>query len=366
MQNLTLNQRILRISDSYEKLTKLIKLDSINESISLIDKKISDEVNWSNYELMSSMQKERAFLQKKISDLIALKSDINGISDLLKELTDYESWDLEPEMVKTEKAIQELTLKTNFTDEKDYCSAFIELNSGAGGTESQDWVKMLARMYSMWAESRNFQCEEIDSLAGEEAGFKNITLKISGELAFGWLKMESGVHRLVRISPFNANGKRQTSFASAFVYPDIEDKINIEILAKDIKIDTFRASGAGGQHVNKTDSAVRITHEPSGIVVTCQNGRSQVQNKTEAMKMLKAKLYKKEQESKQDEVNKINSQKSEISFGSQIRNYTLQPYQLIKDTRSGWENQNANGFLDGKIQDCIESVISNDIANSAS
>jgi peptide chain release factor 2 len=357
MQNLTLNQRILRISQSCNKVIKLAKLDSINQTISSVDQKISDNNNWSNHELMSSLQKEKISLQRKISDLLTLQSDVIAMNDLLKDVSESEIEEFEPDISSIEKKITLLTLKASFTDDKDYCSAFLELNSGAGGTESQDWVKMLVRMYSMWAESQNFQCEIIDSLSGEEVGFKNITLKISGELAFGWLKVEAGVHRLVRISPFNANGKRQTSFASVFVYPDIDDKINIEILQKDLKIDTFRSSGAGGQHVNKTDSAVRITHTPSGIVVSCQNGRSQVQNKTEAMKMLKAKLYKKEQEIKQTEINKVNSQKSDISFGSQIRNYTLQPYQLIKDARSGWEMQNAHAFLDGKIQECIESVI---------
>ena len=225
------------------------------------------------------------------------------------------------------------------------------IQAGAGGTEAQDWAEMLARMYSRWAERHGFTIETVEEHIGDTAGIKNITYRITGLRAYGWLKNEIGVHRLVRISPYNANGKRQTSFASVDVWPDIDDTIQIDINEKDLRIDTYRSSGAGGQHVNKTDSAVRITHIPTGIVVTCQNERSQFQNKDMAMKMLRSRLYELEMKKRADEENAAKALQKKIEWGSQIRNYVLYPYQLVKDVRTNVEKTDSAAVLDGDLDD---------------
>ena len=239
-------------------------------------------------------------------------------------------------------------------DEADPNNAFIEIHAGAGGTESQDWAEMLQRMYVRWAENKDFSISLLQESRGEEAGIKSSTLKISGEFIYGWLKRESGIHRLVRISPFDSNKRRHTSFASIWIYPEIDEKIEIEINDADLRIDTYRASGAGGQHVNKTDSAVRITHVSSGIVVQCQNDRSQHKNKSNAMDMLRSRLYEMELQKRKNEENKINSTKKEIGWGNQIRSYILHPYKLIKDLRTDYETSNVNEVLDGKIDRFLE------------
>ena len=238
--------------------------------------------------------------------------------------------------------------------EADVNNAFLEIHPGAGGTESQDWAQILQRMYLRWAEDKNFKVSLLQETKGEEAGIKSSIIKISGEYIYGWLKKESGIHRLVRISPFDSNKRRHTSFASVWVYPEIDDKIDIEINESDIRIDTYRASGAGGQHVNTTDSAVRITHSPSGIVVQCQNDRSQHKNKSNAMAMLKSRVYELELNKRKDEENKSNSEKKEIGWGNQIRSYVLHPYKMIKDLRTNHETSNVNDFLDGKIDKFLE------------
>ena len=242
--------------------------------------------------------------------------------------------------------------------EFDASNAILEINSGAGGTEAQDWAEMIYRMYLRWAERKGFKCEELEYVQGEVAGIKNVTILITGSYAYGFLRGEQGVHRLVRISPFDANKRRHTSFASVAVMPDIEDEIDIEINEKDLRIDTYRASGAGGQHINKTDSAVRITHIPTGIVVTCQNERSQHKNKAQAMKVLKARLYELEEEKKNVELNKIAGEKDKIDFGSQIRNYVLHPYKMVKDVRTNYEVGNAEGVLDGDLDGFMNAYLS--------
>ncbi len=233
--------------------------------------------------------------------------------------------------------------------EADPSSTFIEINAGAGGTESNDWAEMLQRMYMRWAERCGFKVEIIDSHAGEQAGIKSCTLLIKGDYAYGWAKTESGVHRLVRISPFDSNAKRHTSFTSVWVYPDVDDDINIEVLEKDLKIDTYRASGAGGQHINTTDSAVRITHMPTGIIVACQNQRSQHKNKATAMKMLKARMFEAELQKREAEAAISNASKTDIGWGHQIRSYVLQPYQMVKDLRTGVVSNQPNVVLDGAL-----------------
>lgn len=239
-------------------------------------------------------------------------------------------------------------------EEADINNTFVEIHAGAGGTESQDWAEMLQRMYIRWADSKSYKLQLLQESKGEEVGIKSCTIKIVGEYAYGWLKRESGIHRLVRISPFDSNKKRHTSFASVWVYPEIDEKIKIEIRETDLRVDTYRSSGAGGQHVNTTDSAVRITHIPKNIVVQCQSDRSQHKNKANALAMLKSRLYELELQSRKETDNKIHTSKKDIGWGNQIRSYVLHPYKLIKDLRTNYETSNASAILDGKIDKFLE------------
>jgi peptide chain release factor 2 len=241
--------------------------------------------------------------------------------------------------------------------EADGNDAFLEVNAGAGGTESQDWAEMLLRMYMRWAEQHGYKVEAVEETPGEEAGIKSATVKVVGENAYGWLKTESGVHRLVRISPFDGQARRHTSFASVWVYPVIDDRIEVEINDKDLKVDTYRASGAGGQHVNRTDSAVRITHLPTGIVVACQTDRSQHRNRAIAMDMLRARLYEQELQKRRAESDAIEAQKTDIGFGHQIRSYVLHPYKMVKDLRTGVESGNPQAILDGDLDRFLEASL---------
>ena len=261
------------------------------------------------------------------------------------------------ELAKAEKALREFELNKMLSGTHDSLNAIIEINPGAGGTESQDWAEMLLRMYTRWCEKKGFKVQTLNIQAGEEAGVKNATLLIEGDFAFGFFRSERGVHRLVRISPFDSNARRHTSFASVSVVPEIDDSIEVDINDEDLRIDTYRSSGAGGQHVNKTDSAVRITHQPSGIVVVCQNSRSQHKNKETCMKLLKAKLYELEMEKKRAEVDDLHGERKKIDFGSQIRSYVLQPYQLIKDLRTEHESGNVQAVLDGDLEDFVEAYL---------
>jgi peptide chain release factor 2 len=265
--------------------------------------------------------------------------------------------DIEQSAARIEQEVAELEFKKMLSGENDFNNAIVSIHAGAGGTEAQDWAEMLLRMYLRWAEKRGFKTELVDILQGEEAGIKSATFIVSGDYAYGYLKAEIGIHRLVRISPFDANARRHTSFASLFVYPDIEDDVVIEIDDKDLRVDTFRASGAGGQHINKTDSAVRITHLPSGIVVQCQNERSQHMNRATAMKLLKARLYEKEMEEREKELDRLHASKKQIAWGSQIRSYILQPYQMVKDHRTGREMGNVDAVLNGELDGFIEAYL---------
>ena len=252
-------------------------------------------------------------------------------------------------------------LEALLSGEADANDTYVQINAGAGGTESQDWAGMLRRMYVRWAEARGFKVEEIDAHDGEEAGIKSATLLLKGENAFGWLKSESGVHRLVRISPFDSNARRHTSFASIWVYPVVDETIDIDINPSDVRTDTYRASGAGGQHVNKTDSAVRLTHEPTGIIVACQNGRSQHQNKATAWEMLRSRLYETELQKRMTAQQETHDAKTEIGWGHQIRSYVLQPYQLVKDLRTEVETSDTSGVLDGEIDLFLSASLSHAI-----
>ncbi len=253
--------------------------------------------------------------------------------------------------------VDHLTVETLLCGKKDFNNAILTLHPGAGGTESQDWAEMLTRMYVRWAERRGYRVETLDLQPGEEAGIKSVTLSIEGPYAYGYLKSECGVHRLVRISPFDANKRRHTSFAAVAISPEIEENAEIVILDKELRIDTYRASSAGGQHVNKTSSAIRITHLPSGLVVQCQNERSQLQNKLSAMRVLRSRLYEQQQEKQEAAIAKLTGEKKEIGFGHQIRSYVMQPYQLVKDYRTGAERGNVSGVLDGDIDFFIEGYL---------
>jgi peptide chain release factor 2 len=288
----------------------------------------------------------------QVKDLIDLKDLAESENDdaALKEV--------ENESRKLEKILSSFETKTKFGSEHDRNNAIMSIHAGAGGTESCDWAQMLVRMYSRWAEDKGFEIEVVDSLDGDEAGTKSITMIINGEYAYGFLQSEIGVHRLVRISPFDSNKRRHTSFSSVDVIPEIEDNIDIIIEDKDIRIDTYRASGAGGQHINKTDSAVRITHLPLGIIVQSQNDRSQIKNRATAMKLLKAKLCELEQEKQRASYEKHYNEKGSIEWGSQIRSYVFMPYQLVKDHRTGYETSQVNAVMDGEIDAFICAYLS--------
>jgi peptide chain release factor 2 len=295
-------------------------------------------------------------LTATINRLKAMEGELSDYIELL-ELAESEQdegviKEAESSLEALGKIAARLQLETLLSGEADNNDCFLEINAGAGGTEAQDWVAMLARMYSSWAKSKGYKLEILEESPGEEAGTKSVTFQISGHQAYGWLKTESGVHRLVRISPFDSNSRRHTSFASVWVYPVIDDSINIVIEEKDLRIDTYRASGAGGQHVNKTESAIRITHIPTNIVVQCQNDRSQHRNRAQAMSMLKARMYELELRKKEEKLSAQSASKTDIGWGHQIRSYVLQPYQMVKDSRTGVERGNAQGVLDGDI-DCF-------------
>jgi peptide chain release factor 2 len=330
------------------------KLDELNE-------KIEDPNLWNDKNLAQKILKEKSILAEKLQRFFAIENSLKDNKEYFalaqNEGEDELIADIEKSLIELEKTTAEFEIESVFSGETDINNCFVDINAGAGGTDSCDFALMLMRMYERFANRKKFKTEIIDILDGEEAGIRSATLKISGKFAFGYLKNESGVHRLVRISPFNANGKRQTSFASIWVYPEIDDEIEIEILEKDLRIDTFRASGAGGQHVNKTDSAVRITHLPTNIAVACQSDRSQIRNKAECMKMLKSRLFELEMQKRKESSDKLESMKTDNSFGHQIRSYVLHPYQLVKDARSGFENNNAASVFDGDLEGFIKSML---------
>ena len=305
--------------------------------------------------------RERTSTEKRLAEFQALQQEFDDATELIalaEEEADAETLD---EAEKALSALQAVTAKRQLesllSGEADGNDCFLEIHAGAGGTESQDWAQMLVRMYTRWAEAHRYKVEWLEESLGEEAGIKSTTLRINGENAYGWLKTESGVHRLVRISPYDSSARRHTSFASAWVYPVIDDDIEIEIDESQVRVDTYRASGAGGQHVNKTDSAVRLTHQPTGIVVQCQNDRSQHRNRAEAWKILRARLYELELQKREAEAQEAHEAKSEIGWGHQIRSYVLHPYQMVKDLRTNVEKGNAQGVLDGDIDRFLEASL---------
>ena len=313
--------------------------------------------------------RERGALEHAIADFRALETEFTDNLEMI-ELAEAEGEDAlvaeaEAALQKLQKRTAKAQLESLLSGEADANDAFLEVHAGAGGTESQDWAEMMVRMYVRWAERRGFKVEWIEESPGEEAGIKSVTLKVIGHNAYGWAKTESGVHRLVRISPFDSQSRRHTSFASVWVYPVVEDDIEIEIEDKDLRVDTYRASGAGGQHVNKTDSAVRLTHLPTNIAVQCQNDRSQHRNRAEAMRMLKARLYELELQKREEAAAAANEAKTDIGWGHQIRSYVLHPYQMVKDLRTEVETGNTKAVLDGDIDAFLEAALAARVGKGA-
>jgi peptide chain release factor 2 len=316
---------------------------------------------WNNPQEAQSLGQERTRLEEKLDVWKKLDSQAEDLTVLLEmaleENDESQIPDLEKRLSLFRRDLDLYETRRMLSGPMDYNNAIMDIHSGAGGTEAQDWTEMLLRMYLRYADLNKFETQLVDKLDGEEAGLKSVTLTFSGPYAYGLLSTEAGIHRLVRISPFDSQSRRHTSFASVFVTPEVNDDIVIEINDKDIRIDTYRASGAGGQHVNKTSSAIRITHLPTGIVVQCQDEKSQHRNKDLAMKVLRARLYKLEQEKKAKEIKEMHENKKDIAWGSQIRSYTLQPYRLIKDHRTSFESGNVDAVLDGNIDDFIKAAL---------
>ena len=316
---------------------------------------------WNDPEVSQNKMKEVKSLKDDVATYAALSAQYDDIETMIEMGYEENDQELIPEidhmMKEFVQTYEDIRMKTLLSGEYDRNNAIVSLHAGAGGTESWDWAAMLYRMYTRWADKRGFSVEVLDSLDGEEAGIKSITFQVNGENAYGYLKSEKGVHRLVRISPFNAAGERQTSFVSCDVMPDIEEDVDVEIREEDIRIDTFRSSGAGGQHINKTSSAIRITHFPTGIVVQCQNGRSQHMNKDKAMQMLKAKLYLLKQEENAAKAAGIRGEVTDIGWGNQIRSYVMQPYTMVKDHRTGVESGNVDAVMDGNIDPFINGYL---------
>tara|TARA_B100000900_G_scaffold287843_1_gene246858 strand:+ start:878 stop:1858 length:981 start_codon:yes stop_codon:yes gene_type:complete len=317
-----------------------------------------EENFWQDKANSQKVVKEKKFFEDLINSYKYSENQIKDLNDLYELAIEENNIDIQNEVNKNISDLRRLTkqneIRCFLSNEADSLDAYVEIHAGAGGTESQDWADMLRRMYLKWSDNKNFKYQIVSEHKGDEAGIKSTILKIEGDYIFGWLKYESGIHRLVRISPFDSGARRHTSFASVWVYPVVDENINIEILEKDLRVDTYRSSGAGGQHVNTTDSAVRITHIPSKIVVQCQNERSQHKNKETCMNMLKARLYDFEIKKKEQQNQSAEASKSEIGWGHQIRSYVLQPYRLVKDNRTSHESTSPNKVLDGEIDEFLE------------
>lgn len=334
---------------------------ALQKRLEVLEKELLSKDIWENPLRAQEILKEKSHIENTLQPLTSLSKRIEDLNILIALTEEEESEalveEIQKEIRELKSEIDELEIKSILSSEHDISNAIMSIHPGAGGTESQDWAQMLMRMYMRWAERKGFKVTIVDILPGEEAGIKSATLTIRGAYAYGYLKGEAGVHRLVRISPFDASRRRHTSFAAILIYPEISEDIEVELKDEDIKVETFRASGAGGQHVNKTSSAVRLTHIPTGIIVSCQNERSQHKNKAMALQILRARLYalkKKEQEEKLEE---FIGEKKDIAWGNQIRSYILQPYRLVKDHRTGIETGNVDAVLDGEIDDFIKGYL---------
>lgn len=342
------------------RLGGIFDFDTKRERLEEVNRELESSTIWNNPEQAQALGRERTQLEAIVTTLINLQQtivDLTELFELAREEGDEETINqLGAEVDSVEQQVANLEFRRMFSGKMDTCNAYLDIQSGSGGTEAQDWAEMILRMFLRWGEQHGFQTELIECSAGEVAGIKSATIHFVGEYAFGWLRTETGVHRLVRKSPFDSGNRRHTSFAAVFVSPEIDDDIEIEINPADLRIDTYRASGAGGQHVNRTDSAVRITHLPSGIVVQCQNDRSQHKNKDQAMKQLRAKLYELEMQKKNAEQEALEASKSDIGWGSQIRSYVLDQSR-VKDLRTGVETSNTQAVLDGALDQFIEASL---------
>ena len=339
----------------------IFEKSKIREKIQIFNKKVAQENFWKDKLSAQKILKEKKFFEKIFEDFNYTVNELENLEQLLEIASNENDTAVLKDCEKKINLLVDQITKTEvscfLSGENDHLDTYLEIHAGAGGTESQDWAQMLRRMYAKWVEKKKCKFEIISEHKGDEAGIKSSTLKIAGPYMYGWLKSESGVHRLVRISPFDSGARRHTSFASVWIYPVVDDSIKIDIQEKDIRIDTYRSSGAGGQHVNTTDSAVRITHLPTNIVVQCQNERSQHKNKETCFNMLKARLYKHETEKKEEASESLAKSKKDIGWGHQIRSYVLQPYQLVKDLRNNLENTDPESVLDGDIDEFLEAAL---------
>ncbi|MDD3474107.1 MAG: peptide chain release factor 2 [Syntrophaceae bacterium] len=354
-------ERLAQLRDRADKLRGYLDLDSKVARLDDLQKVQENSEFWNNPDAAKGVLKEQKQLGSLINSFKGLTSEIEDLAvlfDLAQEENDDSTLNEVVDKLSTvENHLRDMEIKRLFTRTEDPGDAIVEIHAGAGGTEAQDWTEILLRMYLRWSELEGYRADILDTLPGEEAGLKSVTFSIEGDYAYGRMKAEIGIHRLVRISPFDANARRHTSFAAVFVYPTADEDVDIQINEADLKIDTYRASGAGGQHVNKTDSAVRITHLPTGIVVQCQNERSQHKNKAMAMKILRSRLYDLELERKKEEKDNLHKDKKDIAWGSQIRSYVLQPYQMVKDHRTNCEIGNVTAVLNGDINELIQEYL---------
>jgi peptide chain release factor 2 len=351
-----------QIRSALDLLRRFLDWDRALRRLEELNSKVEDQALWNDPKAAQEVMRERRRLEEAIGATRAIQQELDDTVELLEMAEAEGDQAMEADAVASLAELADRAERDKVTallaGEADANDTYIEVNAGAGGTESQDWAEMLQRMYSRWAERRGYKVELVDHHAGEQAGIKSATLMIKGENAYGYAKTESGVHRLVRISPYDSNARRHTSFSSVWVYPVVDDDIDIEVNETDLKIDTYRSSGAGGQHVNTTDSAVRITHIPSGIIVACQNQRSQHKNKAEAMKMLKARLYEAELQRREVQASAEHAAKTDIGWGHQIRSYVLQPYQLVKDLRTGVTSTAPSDVLDGDLDRFMAAALS--------
>ncbi|WP_155759350.1 peptide chain release factor 2 [Vibrio cyclitrophicus] len=355
-----IKNRLQDVSERTNILRGYLDYDAKKERLEEVNAELEQPDVWNEPERAQALGKERSALEAVVETIDQLDQgveDVDGLLELAVEEEDQETFDeIEPELSELETKLEKLEFRRMFSGDHDASDCYIDLQSGSGGTEAQDWTSMMLRMYLRWADSKGFKTEVIEVSDGDVAGLKGATVRISGEYAYGWLRTETGVHRLVRKSPFDSSGRRHTSFASAFIYPEIDDNITIDINPSDLRIDVYRASGAGGQHVNTTESAVRITHVPTNTVVQCQNDRSQHKNKDQAMKQLRAKLFELEIQKQNAEKQASEETKSDIGWGSQIRSYVLDDSR-IKDLRTGIENRNTQAVLDGDLDKFIEASL---------
>ena len=365
MEFLLYKEKYDNLKNRYEQICEYLKISKIEDEITLLKEKTLNQSFWSNKSEASDILKQISKLESNINfyKSVSIKYEDLCLSYELcqmNQIVENESIEILNDF---SKFLDQLEIKETLNQKDDFKDAIIQIHPGAGGTESQDWASMLYRMYSKWMVNNNYSIKLVEHQPGDETGIKDVVIEVKGEYAYGFLKSEMGVHRLVRISPFDSNSRRHTSFASVFVYPILDNDIDIKINDNEIRVDTYRASGAGGQHVNKTDSAVRITHLDTGITVQCQNQRSQLKNKNTALKILKSKLYQVKLDEMNDDLNQKNSIKKDIAWGSQIRSYIFHPYNLVKDHRTKYETSNINSVMDGDIDNFMKHYLLNEIGD---